>query len=88
MLDPIQWLDDSEAALADADRIASWLARSDKAGITDEVEVLRIRIAVLRAELRRARSDLTGVPGPAGRPSAEDTSLWATAAMPWALRRE
>ena len=90
MFDPIQWLDDCEAALGDADFLASWLARSGNAGISDDLEVLRIRIAVLRAELQRARADLTAVGRAADGPDrqARDTSLWGTTAMPWSLRRE
>ena len=59
MFDPIQWVDECEAALVDADHLAVWLAQSGSANVAADLESLRIRIAVLRAELQRARVDIT-----------------------------
>jgi hypothetical protein len=55
MFDPIQWLDDCEQALADADYLAVRLARAGSSG--SDLTALRMRIAALRAEFERARGE-------------------------------
>ncbi|WP_162888043.1 hypothetical protein [Sphingomonas mesophila] len=49
------WLDECEAALADADYLAGRLARGGSTETAADATALRIRIAALRAEFERAR---------------------------------
>ena len=57
VFDPREWLDDCERALADADYLATRLARV-AAHPHSELTALRMQIAALRAEFERARSEL------------------------------
>ena len=88
MFDPIQWLDDCEAALLDADHLATWLARSAGADIAAELDDLRIRIAVLRAEIQRARVDLAERANGGGSFNGSSKARWAASPAPWDLKRE
>lgn len=90
MFDPVEWLDDCEAALVDADFLAAWMARSKSADVAAQLDELRIRIAVLRAELQRARAGLGGKPR-TGPPRGKDDSnrqRWAKLTAPWAVKDE
>ncbi len=85
MFDPIQWLDDCEAALVDADTLASWLVQSRSGDAVIELDSLRIRIAVLRAELQRARVELSERVR-IGSGAGSDPSPWAGKPAPWTFR--
>ena len=88
MFDPIQWLDDCEAALVDADYLATWLARSAGANIAAELDDLRIRIAVLRAEIQRARVDLKNRGAGGGGANGSGGLRWDGKPAPWTVRRQ
>ena len=87
MFDPIQWLDDCEAALLDADHLALWLAQSAGANLAGELDDLRIRIAVVRAEIQRARVDLMQRDR-GGASNGSGAKPWATSPALWTLKRE
>ena len=57
VFDPRQWLDDCERALADADYLATRLARV-AAYPDSDLTALRLRITALRADFERARHEL------------------------------
>ena len=57
MFDPREWLDDCERALADADYLATRIARV-AAHPGTELAALHMRITALRAEFERARLEL------------------------------
>ena len=86
MFDPIQWLDDCEAALLDADHLALWLARSAGTKVAAELDDLRIQIAVLRAEIQRARVDLMQRKKGGGSKDSEETP-WNGRPAPWSFKR-
>ena len=90
MFDPVEWLDDCEAALVDADFLAAWMARSKSADVAAELDALRIRIAVLRAELQRARAGLSGEArsGPARGKDDSNRHRWVKMTAPWTIKDE
>lgn len=57
MFEPLEWLDECERALADAEYLAVRLARASSHADGD-LTALRLRIAALRAEFGRARAEL------------------------------
>lgn len=76
MFDPIPWLDECESALIDADRLAVWLGESHGEVIGTELDAIRVRIAVLRAGLSKARAELRGAGGPPPNRRWGDGSPW------------
>lgn len=55
MFDPMEWLDECERRLAEADSLAERMTRTCEPAGRGEIDVLRLRIAALRAEFERAR---------------------------------
>ena len=57
MIDPSEWFDDCERALADAEYLGNRLARAEAHSHSD-ITALRLGISALRAEFERARVEL------------------------------